>query len=196
MAIHHGCKMMMTSAAKCSILGIPAECAKPAAMTSAPPTWVHSRGHSFKFGSPTKRAGPLYSHPLDFLTKFYGVPLGLARAAIGQFRETMQTKVELPSQRPYKNTSRVQTAIGEAEMMLGAAHAYPYFALERHWRRLDAREPMTEKDARSCAVASQFGAGRASDYPLALRPHRQRDIRGTRTFDRRLWLPSSRLEPR
>lgn len=110
-------------------------------------------GHSFKFGSPTKRAGPLYSHPLDFLAKFYGVPLGLARAAIGQFCETMQTKIELPSQRPYKNTSRVQTAIGEAEMMLGAAHSYPYLALERHWRRLDAREPMTEKDAADLALS-------------------------------------------
>ena len=109
--------------------------------------------HSFKFGSPTKRAGTLYSHPLNFLTKFYGVPLGMARAAIDQFRETMQSKVELPSQRPYKNTSRVQTAIAEAEMLLGAAHSYAYFALERHWRRLDAREPLTEKDSIELALS-------------------------------------------
>jgi hypothetical protein len=38
-------------------------------------------------------------------------------------------------------------------MMLGAAHSYAYFALERHWRRLDAREPLTEKDSTDLALS-------------------------------------------
>jgi alkylation response protein AidB-like acyl-CoA dehydrogenase len=65
----------------------------------------------------------------------------------------MQTKVEMPSRNLYKNTSRVQSAIAEAEMILGAARAYCYFALERHWKRLDAREELTQKERADMALA-------------------------------------------
>jgi alkylation response protein AidB-like acyl-CoA dehydrogenase len=109
--------------------------------------------HSFGFGSPMKRSGTLYSYPLNFLTKFYGVPLGMARAMIDQVTDLMQSKVEFPSGRPYKNISRVQSAIAEAEMILGAARAYAYSALERHWKRLEASERPTDKDRIDLALA-------------------------------------------
>ncbi len=109
--------------------------------------------HSFRFGSPMKRSGTLYSYPLNFLTKFYGVPLGMARAMIDQVTELMQTKVELPSGRPYKNISRIQTALAEAEMILAAARAYSYSALERHWKRLEGGDEPSERDRIDLALA-------------------------------------------
>ena len=79
--------------------------------------------HSFHFGGPINREGTLYRHPLNFVQKVFGVPLGMARAMIDQVNDTIQTKVEMPSGRLYKNTARVQTAIAEAEMTLGAARS-------------------------------------------------------------------------
>ncbi|HLX37882.1 MAG TPA: acyl-CoA dehydrogenase family protein, partial [Candidatus Binataceae bacterium] len=80
--------------------------------------------HSFRFGGPIRREGALYRHPLNFVQKVFGVPLGMARAMIDDVSAAMQTKVEMPSGRLYKNAARVQTAIAEAEMILGAARAY------------------------------------------------------------------------
>ena len=40
---------------------------------------------------------------------------------IDSVSETMRSKIELPSRRPYKNLARIQTAIAEAEMILGSA---------------------------------------------------------------------------
>jgi alkylation response protein AidB-like acyl-CoA dehydrogenase len=109
--------------------------------------------HSFSFAGPVKREGTLYRHPLNFVAKVFGVLLGMARAMIDQVTEVMQTKVEFPSQRLYKNTARVQTAIAEAEMILGAARAYAYTALERHWKRLDSGEKLTQRESIDMALA-------------------------------------------
>ena len=109
--------------------------------------------HSFSFSGPIKREGTLYRHPLVFVAKVFGVPLGMARAMIEQVNEAMQTKVEMPAGRLYKNTARVQTAIAEAEMILGAARAYAYSALDRHWKRLDSGEWLTQKESIDMALA-------------------------------------------
>jgi alkylation response protein AidB-like acyl-CoA dehydrogenase len=109
--------------------------------------------HSFSFAGPVKRDGTLYRHPLNFVAKVFGVLLGMARAMIDQVTEVMQTKVEFPSQRLYKNTARVQTAIAEAEMILGAARAYAYTALERHWKRLDSGDKLTQRESIDMALA-------------------------------------------
>jgi alkylation response protein AidB-like acyl-CoA dehydrogenase len=117
--------------------------------------------HTFSFTQPPKREGALYRDPFNFVTKAYGVLLGMARAMIDQVTEVMETKVESPSGRLYKNTSRVQTAIAEAEMILGAARAYAYSALERHWKRLESGEQATEKDRIDLALA-RVNAGQAA----------------------------------
>jgi alkylation response protein AidB-like acyl-CoA dehydrogenase len=109
--------------------------------------------HSFSFAEPAKRDGTLYRHPLNFVHKVYGVLLGMARAMIDQVTEVMQTKVESPSGKLYKNTARVQTAIAEAEMILGAARAYAYSSLEKHWKRLEAREKLTQQESIDMALA-------------------------------------------
>src|SRR5271166_4589127 len=116
---------------------------------------------SFSFTGPIKRDGTLYRHRLNFFTKFPGVPLGMARAMIDQVSAAMQTKVELPSQRLYKNAVRVQTAIAEAEMILGAARSYAYCALERHWKRLKANEKLTERE-RADIVLSRINSAQAA----------------------------------
>jgi alkylation response protein AidB-like acyl-CoA dehydrogenase len=76
----------------------------------------------------------------------------MARAMIDQVSEVMQTKVEMPSGL-YKNTARVQTAIADAEMILGAARAYAYTSLERHWKRLDSGEKLTQRESIDMALA-------------------------------------------
>jgi alkylation response protein AidB-like acyl-CoA dehydrogenase len=119
--------------------------------------------HSFTFTQPPKREGALYRDPFNFVTKVYGVLLGMARAMIDQVTEVLQTKAESPSGRLYKNTSRVQTAIAEAEMIVGAARSYSYFALERHWKRLEASEEPTQRDRIDLALARVNAAQAARD---------------------------------
>jgi len=109
--------------------------------------------HSFSFSDPTKRDATLYRHPLIFITKVFGVPLGMARAMIDDVSEVMQTKVEMPTGRLYKNAARVQTAIAEAEMILGAARAYSYSALERHWKHMESGEKLPQRVSIEMALA-------------------------------------------
>ncbi|HVN28319.1 MAG TPA: acyl-CoA dehydrogenase family protein [Candidatus Binataceae bacterium] len=109
--------------------------------------------HSFSFSQPAKRSSTLYRHPLIFVAKVFGVPLGMARAMIDQVVEVMQNKVEMPTGRLYKNTARVQTAIADAEMILGAARAYAYTALDQHWKMLDSGERLSQKESIDLALA-------------------------------------------
>ena len=101
---------------------------------------------SFNFFEPARRATALYRANNTFLPKFSGVPLGAARAMIDLVAETMQTKVEFPTGRSYKSIPRVQSAIAEAEMILGAARSYVFSATEREWKRLEKGEQLTERE--------------------------------------------------
>ncbi len=106
----------------------------------------------------------------NFLPKVSGVPLGAARAAIDYVIEMMQTKVEMPSGRPYKNMPRIQSVIAEAEMMLGAARAYVFSAMERRVGAPGKRRAADGPRARRrVAVARQRRAIRARDHSDALR---------------------------
>lgn len=96
--------------------------------------------NSFSFMEAARREGTLWRRAASFLPKVSGVPLGAARAAIDHVTETMQGKIEFPSGRPYKNLPRIQSAIGEAEMILGAARAYVFSATEREWMRMEKHE--------------------------------------------------------
>src|ERR1700722_3949654 len=60
--------------------------------------------------------------------------------------ETMQAKVEFPGGRPYKNLARVQSAIADAEMMMGAARSYVFSAIEQDWKRREHHEFPAEKE--------------------------------------------------
>ncbi len=102
--------------------------------------------HSFSFMEPAKREGPIWRRNNAILPKGSGVPLGVARSTIDLFAETIQGKIEFPGGRPYKNLSRIQSAIAEAEMLLGAARSYTFTSIERHWKRLVKNEQPTEQE--------------------------------------------------
>jgi indole-3-acetate monooxygenase len=102
--------------------------------------------HSYSVFEPAKRDGTLWRRPTTFIPKISGVPLGTARRMIELVSETMQTKVEIPGGRPYKNLPRIQSAIADAEMMLGAARSYVFSAMEQEWKRLEHHEMPTEKE--------------------------------------------------
>ncbi len=102
--------------------------------------------HSFSFMEPAKREGPIWRRNNAILPKGSGVPLGVARSTIDLFIEVIQGKIEFPGGRPYKNLARVQSAIAEAEMILGAARSYSFTSIERHWKRLEKHEQPTEQE--------------------------------------------------
>jgi len=101
--------------------------------------------HSLSFMDP-KRDGPLWRRSDNVLHKAAGVPLGAARSAIDFFCEAMQGKVEMPSGKLYKNQGRIQSAIADAEMILGAARSYVFSSLERHWERVCKGEKLTDRE--------------------------------------------------
>ena len=117
--------------------------------------------HSFSVFAPPKREGTLWRRATTFIAKLSGVPLGAARAMIDLVSETMQSKVEFPGGRPYKNLARIQTTIADAEMMLGAARSYVFSAMEREWKRLEKSEKPTEKE-RADAWLSRVNVARAA----------------------------------
>jgi len=102
--------------------------------------------NSFSFQEPAKREGPLWRRNNAILPKGAGVPLGVARSTIDLFLEVIQDKVEVPSGRPFKNIGRVQSAIADAEMLLGAARSYTFASIERHWKKLEKDEPPTRQE--------------------------------------------------
>jgi alkylation response protein AidB-like acyl-CoA dehydrogenase len=93
-----------------------------------------------------KRAGALWARPDTFLRKMAAVPLGVARRTIEDVLQIMAEKVEWPSGRPCRELDRVRTAIGEAQMRLGAARSYVYSALENQWRKIVLDQPMTAQE--------------------------------------------------
>jgi alkylation response protein AidB-like acyl-CoA dehydrogenase len=115
----------------------------------------------FNFRKPALRDGILWRRFTNFLPKVSGVPLGAARAAIDHATALMQTKLELPSGRAYKNIERIQTVIADSEMMLGAARSYVFSAMEREWSRLEKNQPPTVRE-RADAWLSRVNAAQAA----------------------------------
>ena len=106
---------------------------------------VVAHENSFSFFEP-KRDGALWERPDALLRKMSGVPLGVARQAIEEVKDTLGDSIEWPSGRPYKELSRVKSAIGDAEMKLGAARSYVFKSLETQWQRLLKHEPFTDQE--------------------------------------------------
>ncbi len=73
----------------------------------------------------------------------------------------MQTKLELPSGRAYKNIERIQTVIADSEMMLGAARSYVFSAMQGEWARLEKNEQPTVRE-RADAWLSRVNAAQSA----------------------------------
>ncbi len=101
--------------------------------------------HSFSFLEP-KREGVLWRRPDTILRKMSGIPLGLSRRVIDDVTEIMSVKTDRIAGRPYKELSRIKAAIAEAEMLLGRARSYVFYALENQWETLERGETMSIKE--------------------------------------------------
>ena len=117
----------------------------------------------FNLRPPARRDGVLWRRATNFLPKVSGVPLGAARGAIDHVVETMKTKVETFSRRPYKNMPRIQSIIADAEMMLGAARAYAFSAMDREWERLERNEQPTVQERADAWLSRVYAAQAARD---------------------------------
>lgn len=80
--------------------------------------------HTFNFvTSPSQRPAPLYQFPALFLSNFAGVALGTGRAAIDAVRAIGAQKRSLA--RPgIQDEAFVQSALAQAEAMVGSARSY------------------------------------------------------------------------
>jgi alkylation response protein AidB-like acyl-CoA dehydrogenase len=85
----------------------------------------------------------------------------MARAAIDYAVETVKNRMEIPSGRPMRNSGRIQSVIGAAEMLLGAARSYVFVAMEREWARLDSNEQPTVRE-RTDSWLSRVNAAQAA----------------------------------
>lgn len=113
--------------------------------------------HSFSLGRP-RLSGPMA--PADsILRNMSGVPLGVARAALDFVRDLGARRVERATDTPWRDTYRVQLAIAQSEMELGAARDAVYGSLERQWRQLTAGEEMSA-DERVASVLARVNAFR------------------------------------
>jgi indole-3-acetate monooxygenase len=110
---------------------------------------------------PARRPGVLWRRSTNFLPKVSGVPLGMARAAIDYAVETIKNRMEVPSGRPLKNSGRIQSVIGAAEMTLGAARSYVFVAMDREWARLESNDQPTIQE-RTDSWLSRVNAAQAA----------------------------------
>ena len=107
------------------------------------------REHTFswnEFDTEPRREGLLWRKPDTLLRKMPGIPLGVARAAIDFSIDTLKDKVEIPSQKAYRDIPRVQSAIAEAEMRLGAARSYVFSSLAVQWQKIEQGKALSKKE--------------------------------------------------
>ena len=103
------------------------------------------RNHSFSFLEP-RRQGTLWSSPDTILRKMSGIPLGLARRVIDDVVGILETKSGRLGQPSYTGNPRIQSALADAEMMLGRARAYVFHSLEAQWGKLECGQPLTHHE--------------------------------------------------
>lgn len=98
--------------------------------------------------SPVLREGPLYAFPFTFIVNGAGVPLGAARAAIEALVELASGKQTLAGT-GLRNEAWVQTAVGRADVLLGAARGYVFDAVGDFWETiLKGDQPSLRQRAR------------------------------------------------
>lgn len=113
--------------------------------TTMEESMVIPREHTFSFLEP-KREGVLWQRPDTILRKMSGIPLGLARRTIDDVTELMLTKTGRSGVGSYREIPRTQSAIADAEMMLGRARSYVFSSLETQWRKLEANRPLSNQE--------------------------------------------------
>jgi indole-3-acetate monooxygenase len=101
--------------------------------------------HTCAFPMASRRSGALYACPMLFGYKVGAIPLGIARAAIDRFAASAQRKrVTIGNltgrNRMLAEEAFVQSAVGRAEAMVGAAKSYIYERMADIWRTLEAGE--------------------------------------------------------
>jgi alkylation response protein AidB-like acyl-CoA dehydrogenase len=65
-----------------------------------------------------------------FNTSVFGVPLGIARAAIDDLITTAASKKPMSSTQPLRDHTTVQIEVGRAEAILRSARAFVFDAIE------------------------------------------------------------------
>ncbi len=112
--------------------------------------------HAFSFAEP-KRTGPLWARPDTLVRKMSGVPLGLARDAIDRAIAVLEGKTDRQSGNAYAAKTGIQRAVALAETRWAAARAYVYASLEAQWSKLEAGQPLTDRE-RADPVLARFNA--------------------------------------
>jgi alkylation response protein AidB-like acyl-CoA dehydrogenase len=120
------------------------------------------RERTFSLMEPAKREGAIWARPDAFLRKMSGVPLGVAADAIETARAVLGDKLDRLSGVPYRETPRVQSAIAEAQSLLGAARSYVFTSLEALWGKVERGEPLSDRDRADAWLSrtNAFQAGR------------------------------------
>ena len=113
--------------------------------TTMEDSMVIPREHTFSFLEPN-REGVLWRRPDTLLRKMSGIPLGLARRTIDDVSELMLTKKDRLGASSYRANPRIQSAIADAEMLLGRARSYVFSSLEVQWKKLEKQEPLNHKE--------------------------------------------------
>ncbi|POX56994.1 acyl-CoA dehydrogenase [Streptomyces sp. Ru71] len=116
--------------------------------------------HTFSFATP--RVTGANATPDAVLRNMSGVPLGVARAALDHVREMAATRFDRAAQTSWAETYRVQMALAQAEMDLGAARYAVYGSLREQWELLEAggRQTPDEQVASVLARVNAFRTAR------------------------------------
>lgn len=109
-----------------------------------------------------KREGTIWARPDTFLRKMSGVPLGVAADAIDTARGMLGDKLDRMSGVAYKDMPRVQSAIAEAQCLLGGARSYVFDSLEKQWAKIENGEPLSAEERADAWLSrtNAFQAGR------------------------------------
>ena len=120
------------------------------------------REHTFSFFDPPKREGAIWARPDTLLRKMSGVPLGVAADALDTARAMLSDKADRMTGLLYRDTPRVQSAIAEAQTLLGGARSYVFSSLEAQWQKIERGEPLTEEERANAWLSrtNAFQAGR------------------------------------
>jgi alkylation response protein AidB-like acyl-CoA dehydrogenase len=151
--------------------------------------------------------GPLYRLPAlaATFTVIAPVALAIARAAIRELRETVESKIPLGSTKTARNRGAVQSAVAEAEAMVRSARLMFYDALATAWERAIAHEPFALEHRADLMLASTWAvrsAARATDLMhrmggttgIYTRSRLERHFRDAQTVRHHGFVSESRLE--
>ena len=115
------------------------------------------KGHAFDLMSESGRDEPLYRSSIaaSVSIPMAGVPLGVARRAIDELcvLAGKKTLALPPPPALMKNLPRVRLAVAKAESLLGAARAYVYATVERHWKEVETHGAASMQTRRDVGLA-------------------------------------------